>query len=141
MIYYLDTSLLIAVFTTEMHSTRAATWLYARAVTSLAVSRWTSVEFTSALSIKVRTRQIDLLARDRALDQFNRECAEAWFDFLILDEDFETAANWCKRHETGLRAGDALHLAIAGRNNATLCTLDRKLYDAGQTLGVQTLLV
>jgi uncharacterized protein len=40
-----------------------------------------------------------------------------------------------------LRAGDALHLAICADQGATLCTLDRRLSDAGSKLGVKTQLL
>jgi len=40
-----------------------------------------------------------------------------------------------------LRAGDALHLAICADHGATLCTLDRRLSEAGSTLGVKTMLL
>ncbi len=39
----------------------------------------------------------------------------------------------------GLRAGDALHLAICANQGATLCTLDRRLIDAATALGVATM--
>jgi predicted nucleic acid-binding protein len=41
----------------------------------------------------------------------------------------------------GLRAGDALHAAICAGHGATLCTLDKKLSQAGSALGVQTALI
>jgi len=39
------------------------------------------------------------------------------------------------------RAGDALHLAICADHGATLCTLDRRLGEAGPALGVKTTLL
>ena len=39
------------------------------------------------------------------------------------------------------RAADALHLAICADHGATLCTLDRRLADAGPALGVKTTLL
>jgi hypothetical protein len=38
----------------------------------------------------------------------------------------------------GLRAGDALHLAVAAEHGATLWTLDVRLAEAGPVLGVAT---
>jgi len=37
------------------------------------------------------------------------------------------------------RAADALHLAICADHGATLCTLDRRLSEAGPALGVKTM--
>jgi uncharacterized protein len=45
------------------------------------------------------------------------------------------------QHALGLRAGDALHLAICTDHGATLCTLDRRLANAGSTLGVKAMLL
>jgi predicted nucleic acid-binding protein len=40
----------------------------------------------------------------------------------------------------GLRAGDALLLAICADHGATLCKLDCRLSEAGPVLGVKTML-
>ena len=43
------------------------------------------------------------------------------------------------RFATGLRAGDALHLAIAGNRQAEVVySLDKAMIRAGKTLGVPT---
>jgi uncharacterized protein len=55
--------------------------------------------------------------------------------------DFRTAARLADQHAIGLRAGDALHLAICASHGATLCTLDRRLGDAGSALGIKTILL
>jgi predicted nucleic acid-binding protein len=51
----------------------------------------------------------------------------------IAAEDFYRAAELCAAG-VGLRAGDALHLAIAERLRLTVCTLDRGMWSAAQTL-------
>lgn len=55
--------------------------------------------------------------------------------------NFRAAAHFADQHALGLRAGDALHLAICGANGAELCTLDRRLGAAGLALGVKTMLL
>jgi predicted nucleic acid-binding protein len=54
---------------------------------------------------------------------------------------FRTAARFADHYVLGLRAGDALHLAICSDHGATLCTLDRGLSEAGAALGVKTMLL
>ena len=54
---------------------------------------------------------------------------------------FHEAAKLADRYDLGLRAGDALHLAIAGSHGVTLCTLDQRLAAAGPPLGIGTALV
>jgi len=52
-----------------------------------------------------------------------------------------TAARFADQHVLGLRAGDALHLAVCADLGATLCTLDQRLRHAGSALGVKTILL
>jgi predicted nucleic acid-binding protein len=54
---------------------------------------------------------------------------------------FRTAARFADQAVLGIRAGDALHLAIFADHGATLCTLDRRLGEAGPALGVKTMLL
>ena len=42
---------------------------------------------------------------------------------------------------SALRAGDALHLAIAEASDAVVVTLDRRMAEAGQALGLGTILL
>jgi predicted nucleic acid-binding protein len=54
---------------------------------------------------------------------------------------FRTAARFTDQHLLELRAGGALHLAVCADHGATLCTLDRRLGDAGPVLGIKTMLL
>jgi uncharacterized protein len=54
---------------------------------------------------------------------------------------FHSGARLADRHSLGLRAGDALHLAVASDYGATLCTLDERLAKAGPPVGIQTRLL
>jgi predicted nucleic acid-binding protein len=54
---------------------------------------------------------------------------------------FRTAARFADQHRLSLRAGDALHLAVCADHGATLCTLERRLSDAGPALGIKTMLL
>lgn len=51
--------------------------------------------------------------------------------------DFERAAKMLERHDSGLRAGDALHLAICARLGAVLCTDDIRMADAASAIGLR----
>lgn len=54
----------------------------------------------------------------------------------VTDDHFEIAAEFVTRQELGLRAGDALHLAIARDSGHTLATLDTRMASAAPLLGV-----
>jgi predicted nucleic acid-binding protein len=90
------------------------------------------------LSIKLRTGAIKPSQRDVAIAAFNALAAESLTMLEVRTEHFRMAASFADAHETGLRASDALHLAIASGSAARLYTLDRRLAAAGALLGVET---
>jgi predicted nucleic acid-binding protein len=52
-------------------------------------------------------------------------------------DDFDLAKAYLSQFETGLRAGDALHLAIAKNHRAgVVYSLDKSLIKAGEMLGL-----
>lgn len=136
---YLDTSLVVAALTPEAATPRAQAWLAANP--DLFVSDWVTTETSSALSIKLRTGQIDLDSRARALAMYHRLLADNFIVLPVLPAHHRTAAAFADRHDLGLRAGDALHLAVAADHGLTLATLDERMAQAGPTLGVVTRLV
>jgi predicted nucleic acid-binding protein len=136
---YLDTSLLVAALTNEAETERMQHWLGQQPVDDLAVSDWVATEFSSTLSIKLRTGQIRIADRVEALVTFTRLATDSFTAIPVSRSDFRTAARLADA--IGLRAGDALHLAICANHGATLCTLDRRLGDAGSALGIRTILL
>lgn len=141
MTLYLETSVLFAALTAEADTGRVQAWLTAQDADDLAISDWLATEFSSALSTKLRTGQIETRHRARALAAFAQLCAESFAVLPVSGGQFRTAARFADQHVLGLRAGDALHLAICAEHGATLCTLDQHLADAGPAVGVPTLLV
>lgn len=116
-------------------------WIADQPLDDLVVSPWVITEFSAALSIKVGTGQLDPGHHSLVLITFSRLVSDSFVTLPMSDGAFRSAARLADRSETGLRAGDALHLAIAAEEDLALATLDRKLAEAGRLLGIATMLV
>lgn len=133
---YLDTSVLGAVFFREPGAAELVAWLERRRKQGLAISAWTLTEMASVGGIKQRTGVIDAVVRQQALANFQR-FASAHFALAEIDPaDFRAAAVFIEM-PLNLRAGDALHLAVARRIGARLASLDRRMKEAADAVGVQ----
>ncbi len=134
--YYLDASAAVAAITDEPHSERIWNWLSRHDEAAVLVSGWVSPEIASALSIKLRTGALTL--EDRAAAGANwRDLRNTSLGLLVVtDSHFGAASTFCDQHELGLRAGDALHLAIVASAGLTLLTFDRTMANAACQLGI-----
>jgi uncharacterized protein len=138
LIRYLDTSILVSSLVREIHTDRAQQWLSEQMSEDLAISDWVVSELSSALSLKLRTKQISEENRAEALAGFVRFSGDFLLVLPVSTPHFRVAARFADHHELGLRAGDALHLAVASESGAALYTLDQRLAAAGPVVGVKT---
>jgi len=139
--FYLDASVVVTALANEDATDRAQAWLRARPPGETVISDWVVTEVSSALSIKIRTGKIDVEARARIFREFNRMARDELGLVQVKAAHFHNAARFADQHTLGLRAGDALHLAIASDHGLTLCTLDRRLAEAGPALGISSVLI
>lgn len=126
----------MTAITNEAATPASQAWLAAHAADDLLISQWVTAEVSSALSIKLRRGDIDLAQRAAALAQFRGMIPATLNELPVLTPHFQAAALAADNHVLGLRASDALHLAICADQGASLVTLDRRLLDAAPALGV-----
>ena len=139
MTYYLDASFVVAaLMTDEIHSAVARRWLRENAAEAIVVSPWVITEVSSALSIKLRRNELSLSGRLAALSQWAVLRSASMTEVEIDRPCFVNATIFADRHDLNLRAGDALHIAIAARHGCTLVTLDHVMAAAALACGVLT---
>ena len=139
--FYVDTSAIVAAIVPEKSTSRVQAWLSGQPGGELAISGWVIAEVSSALAIKVRIGTLTLEERASALAVWRRLRDESFEIEPVAPSHFEMAAHFADQHEIGLRAADALHLAIASARGLVLATLDAPFSKAGSRLGVATLLL
>lgn len=122
--FYVDTSVLVALCTNEAKTADVVNW-YAACADELASAAWCVTEFASALGIKRRTGQLTESQAQAAWVNFERMCANDLQLLAVEAITFHKAAMLTMNVAEGLRAGDALHLACAMQAKATgMVTLD-----------------
>lgn len=124
---YVDTSVIVALLTVEPRTQDVTTWYAALGDTPTA-SDWLLTEFSSALSIKLRTGQINEANAKRVHKEFELLAGGGLRIVPVSRSAFERAAKMARLHDRGLRAGDSLHLAVALELEAShMATLDRTM--------------
>ena len=134
---YFDTSFLAPLILHEATSEKIEAFFARLPAGQLYVSHWTRVEFASLIAREVRMG--GLVERDAllAIGQFDELVAESFQVLAPSVVDYEQAKGYIQHFATRLRAGDALHLAIARNNSAkTLYTLDDGLLNAAKLMKV-----
>jgi len=134
---YFDTSFLAPLILREPTSGKVETFLTRQPAGELAISHWTRAEFSSLIAREVRMGGLDRQAALDADAQFEAIVMESFVVLLPSANDFGLCKQYLRRYETGLRAGDALHLAVARNHRAqTIYSLDKTLLKAGKALGL-----
>lgn len=109
---YLDTSAAVPMFVPEPASVAIDAW-YEACAEPLIASDWIRTEFASALSIKERRGELTTRQARAAWKDFTAFCNAGIRLLPVSRPAFENAANMALDTASGLRAGDALHLASA----------------------------
>jgi len=136
-VLYFDTSFLVPLFLQEQTSARIERVFAKLAGRNLAISHWTRVEFSSLLAREVRMGGLAAAAAREVDAEFETVVSASLLVLLPSVDDFALAKEYLARRRSGLRGGDALHLAIA-RNHGSrrIYSLDNTLLKAGRVLGL-----
>jgi predicted nucleic acid-binding protein len=129
------------MLTNEVKTEAVQQWLMDRLDQDLAISDWTSTEFSSALSIKLRRREIGEETKSWALSYFGFHKEQSFSVFSVSRQAFQKASLFAGRPSLNLRGSDALHLAICEEFNAGMLTLDRRMHNAALALGLTSELI
>lgn len=132
---YFDTSFLPPLFLEEKTSRKIEAYVTTLPAGDLYLSHWTRLEFSSLVAREVRIRGLTPEEGQAVLVQFDQLVEESYRVILPTALDYEVARECLKQFATGLRAGDALHLAIASNHGATkILTLNEGMLKAGKQL-------
>ena len=128
---YLDTSVLVAYYTPEVHSAQAEAVILGatdRAVSPLCVS-----EANAALRAKVFQGSLGYDDAITARDRFRAHYAGGFYRTVPLDEQaFDLAAAFVWHVPVKIRTLDALHIVAAQAAGLRLATADGRMRDAAQ---------
>lgn len=131
---YLDASVLVSLLVDDANTAQARE-LNSRA-RLVGVSHWTLVECSSAFSKLMRMGRLsaeEVAELEQMLDRWTSRGPRM---VPTTIEDFEEARSFVRRSVSGLRAADALHLAIAARERLELATFDLVLARSAAEFGV-----
>ncbi|MDZ8067028.1 MAG: type II toxin-antitoxin system VapC family toxin [Nostoc sp. DedQUE08] len=137
---YLDTSIIAPLYWTEALSDVVEQLLINE--TEVGLSQLVEVELVSALSRRVRMREISQQDATAIVARFQADLESEFYTQIAMETvHYNLAREWISRFDTSLRTLDALHLAIAFQNNIRLVTADEALGTSAEVLGVEVLLL
>jgi uncharacterized protein len=133
--HYLDASVMVPLFVSELSSDAMAKWLAGQGKDVIA-SRLAIAETTSAISRRRRMGELTDALGESALRALDSWCASAATIIDHIGADIAQAARLVRRPLPKLLAPDAIHLATCRRLGMTLVTNDRDLAVVAELEGV-----
>ena len=132
---YLDTSILLGYYLTEVHSEQAQEIYAARS--DLWISELVELEMLSSLSRLSRVGSIALDDANNVSTLFDAHLSDGLYGKRRLGPGhYRVARDFIARFDLPLKALDALHLALCSAEDLTLLTADRQLARNAEALGV-----
>jgi predicted nucleic acid-binding protein len=133
--HYVDTSVLVAYYCPEPFSETAEKLILSSK--RPCISSLTEVELASALSRKVREKNLSPDDGNKIYNQFQSHLEQSFYGLTAVeDRHYQTAKTWIIQFSTPLKTLDALHLAVAAEGDLTLLTADQHLDIAAKYFGI-----
>ncbi|MGQ0656329.1 MAG: type II toxin-antitoxin system VapC family toxin [Betaproteobacteria bacterium] len=138
---YIDTSALVPAFIREPKTGAVLAWLESTE-NRLTISEWGITEFASAMAIKIRTGQIGAGLAEQAWQRFSDFADKHCVVAVPTRAEFRRAGELARDAMLDLRAGDAVHLAIAEAVQVdALLTLDKAMVESAKAIGLNAVTV
>jgi len=138
--FYVDTSLLAAYYCPEALSEKAEIFLTTHS--PLFISTLTEMEMFSAMSRKVRGKELNRATARRILAKFLSHLDGRFYTcFSVETQHIRLARDWIGQFNTSLKSLDALHVAVASLEGLKLVTADRDLAESAKILGMDVMFI
>lgn len=138
--FYVDTTIIVAYYCPEPLSEKAEAFITAH--TRPAISSLTELELFSAISRKIREGGLDRNDGSRIIAKFLSHLDDLFYANLLIEpHHYRLARDWIGQFTTSLNCLDAIHLAVASSEGATLITADEGLAKSAASLAVDAVLL
>jgi len=138
--FYVDTTVLVAYYCPEPLSEKVEAFITAH--TRPALSNLSELELFSAISRKILEGGLDRADGSRIVAKFLAHLDDLFYTKLIIEpHHYRLARDWIGQFTTSLRSLDAIHLAVASSEGATLITADEGLAKSAVSLAVDAVLL
>jgi predicted nucleic acid-binding protein len=135
---YVDTSVLIAYYCPEPLSQEAEAFLTTNVQPT--ISALTEIELFSAVSKKVRTKEMKRNDAGRVVARFLADIDNGYYSYLPVEAThYRLARDWVGMFSLPLRTLDALHLAISSSEGLEIVTTDPGLFKSAKALSLKAI--
>lgn len=138
---YLDTSVLYDFYVKGVRTKEVQRFVRERQH-DLAISPWCEVEFCGALGRRVRDGRLPAALAERAAKRFEHHRSQGLYRRYGLEpHHLLLAAALTRRFNLGIKAPDALHLAVVQGEGCDLVTSDGGMAAAAGSLALTAILI
>jgi predicted nucleic acid-binding protein len=130
-----DASALVSLFVGDAFGERCETYIETYGPNIL-VSDFAVVEFSSAINKLVRMEMLPASTAQGVFLDFEEWRRRAVTQVSLESRDLAAADGYLRRLDLNLRTGDAIHIAIAARVDASLATFDQRMAQVASLLGL-----